>query len=371
MTAPDIQAGPVPASDARVDLKGMTLARIEAFVRPLGKERFRARQILKWIYQRRATVFAEMTDLSKDFRAELDRVARLSRLELAHRQGSDDGSAKLVWRLDDGLRIESVLIPEEGRLTLCVSTQVGCAMACRFCVTAKGGFTRNLSAAEIVNQVIQAQELSERRVSNIVLMGMGEPLLNFDAVLDAVEVVQYEDGLNFSHRKITLSTVGIVPRMRELGERSPINLAVSLHGTTQAAREALMPISGRFTLEEVLEACRSFPLPQRKLITFEYILLRGINDDVEDAGRLAKLLRGIPAKVNLIPYNPTPLTDYRRPSDGAVRAYQQALLDRGIQTSVRTTRGDDVSAACGQLGGYAQARPGRATLPVADLGPDR
>ncbi len=355
---------PEKVEDTRTDLKGMTLSSLEEFLRPLGKEKYRARQILKWMYRLRAHSFDDMTDLSKELRRELSDVARLSRLEMGEHHSSEDGSAKFVWRLEDGLRIESVLIPEDNRLTLCISTQVGCAMGCRFCVTAVGGFTRNLTRAEIVNQILQAQEHSERRISNIVLMGMGEPLLNFDPVLDAVEVAQYEDGLNFSHRKITLSTVGIVPRMEELGKRSPINLAVSLHGTTEAARSALMPISQTFGIEEVLDACRKFPLPHRKLITFEYILLQGINDDVEDARRLARLLRGIPAKVNLIPYNQNPHTEYRRPTDAMVKAYQQVLLDRGIQTSVRTTRGDDVAAACGQLGGYVQVRPGRASLPV-------
>lgn len=346
--------------DPRIDLLGMSLSELETFaVDVLGEKAFRGRQLFKWIYGKSETDFSVMTDMSKAVRAKLDKVARISRMKPAEVHRSNDGTIKFLWELRDGLKIESVLIPEVKRLTLCISTQVGCAMACDFCVTGKGGFTRNLDKSEILGQIIQAQTYADddRRISNIVLMGMGEPLLNLDNVIDTMETAQNEDGLGLSHRKITLSTIGLVPQLEELGKRSRINLAVSLHGTTNENRSAIMPINDKYDIETLVDALKRYPLPNRKAVTIEYILLRGINDDVDDAHRLAKLLRGVKAKVNLIPYNDNPFTEYKRPRDKDILAYQEVLMSYGIHTVTRLNRGNDIAAACGQLGGYEQQHP--------------
>jgi len=232
-------------------------------------------------------------------------------------------------------------------------------MACDFCVTGKGGFTRNLDRGEILGQIVQAQDYAEggARISNVVLMGMGEPLLNLDNVVSAMDTAQEADGLGLSHRKITLSTIGLVPQLAELGRRSRVNLAVSLHGTTNEARSALMPINDTYAIEDLIAALKAFPLPPRKAVTIEYILLKGVNDTEEDAHRLARLLRGLRSKVNLIPYNDNPFTGYRRPDDRAILAYQEVLMGHGIHAITRLNRGNDIAAACGQLGGYKQQHP--------------
>ena len=348
----------------RVDLFGMTLEEIEAFIEPLGKSRYRARQILRWLYRTPVKSFDEMTNISKGFRRDLGRIAIIGRLELGARRRSSDDTVKYAWRLADGECIESVLIPEVDRLTLCISTQVGCALRCRFCATGLGGFRRNLTASEILAQIVQVQEDSERRISNVVLMGMGEPLLNLDEVVRAMTIAQYDEGLNRSHRRITLSTVGLMPQLAELGRRSEINLAVSLHATTQEAREALMPAAARkLPLDRLMEACREFPLPHRKQITFEYILFGGINDDLADARRLVRLLHGVRAKVNLIPFNPHSGLDFRAPEPAAIEAYQERLARSHINGAIRSARGLDIEAACGLLTGH---RPTGPDLPSSD-----
>jgi len=358
-----VQLGQVPRAavkDPRVDLMGMSMDDLKVFaVDTLEEKSFRGKQLFKWIYGKRETDFDVMTDISKGVRAKLKKIARISRLEPAEVHRSTDGTIKFLWELRDGLKVESVLIPETKRLTLCISTQVGCAMGCDFCVTAKGGFTRNLDKGEILGQIVQAQEYAEdqRRISNIVLMGMGEPLLNLDNVIDTMETAQDSDGLGMSHRKITLSTIGLIPQLEELGRRSRINLAVSLHGTTNENRSSIMPINDKYNIEELVGALKRYPLPTRKAITIEYILLRGINDDVDDAHRLARLLRGVKAKVNLIPYNDNPFTEYKRPRDRDILAYQEVLMSYGLHTITRLNRGGDIAAACGQLGGYKQQRP--------------
>ena len=345
--------------DDRVDLLGMSQADLEGFaVDVLGEKSFRGKQLFKWIYQKRSDDFDLMTDMSKVVRTKLQRVAKISRLGVAEAHHSTDGTIKFLWELHDGLKVESVLIPEVKRLTLCISSQVGCAMGCDFCVTAKGGFTRNLSKAEILGQIVQAQDHApERRITNIVLMGMGEPLLNLDNVIETMETAQDQSGLGLSHRKITLSTIGLIPQLEELGRRSRINLAVSLHGSTSAARSAIMPINDKYDIGQLIAALKAYPLPNRKMITIEYILLRGINDDVRDAHRLARLLRGVRAKVNLIPYNSNPFTEYQRPADRDILAYQEVLMSYGVHTVTRLNRGNDIAAACGQLGGYKQQHP--------------
>jgi 23S rRNA (adenine2503-C2)-methyltransferase len=355
------RGGPAVAADPRPDLVGMSVAEMEDFaVSVLGESKFRGRQLFKWVYGKRARTFEQMSDIGRKLREKLEKMARISRMELRAAQQSNDGTIKFLWGLEDGLQIESVLIPEESRLTLCISTQVGCPVDCDFCVTGKGGFTRNLSKAEILGQIVQAQEHAEGRdISNLVLMGMGEPLLNLDNVVESMETAQHDDGLQISHRRITLSTVGLIPQLEELGRRSRVNLAISLHAPTDDQRTALMPINRKYPLADLVAALKRFPLPHRKMVTIEYVMLRGVNCSVEDAHQLAKLLRGVRAKVNLIPYNRNPFTKYERPDDKEILAFQETLMSHGLHTVVRLNRGNDIAAACGQLGGYKQQRPKR------------
>jgi 23S rRNA (adenine2503-C2)-methyltransferase len=353
--------GSKPEVDDRIELMGMSLSDLQTFaVDVLEDKPFRGKQLFKWIYQKKVTDFSLMTDVSKKARAKLVGLAKISRLDERVVQKSSDGTMKFLWGLHDDLQVESVLIPETTRMTLCISTQVGCPIDCDFCVTAKGGFTRNLEKGEILGQIVQAQLHSpDIPITNIVLMGMGEPLLNLDNVIETMETAQDPDGLGMSHRKITLSTVGLIPQMKELGERSRINLAVSLHGTTEEQRSAIMPINRKYSLVELVAAMKAFPLPNRKAITIEYILLKGVNDSIADAHRLAKLLRGLKSKVNLIPYNKNPYTQYERPENKDILAFQEVLMSKGLHTITRLNRGGDIDAACGQLGGYKQQKPGR------------
>lgn len=343
---------PTPTLAQKTDLRNFDLLDLQAFIKPLGKERFRATQLMKWLYQKDAQSFDDMTDLSKSFREELSRIATLSRMEPHTILNSDDGTRKFLYSLEDGFEIESVVIPEEDRLTLCISTQVGCPLACSFCVTGLGGVKRNLRVSEILGQILGVQRhLSDgQRLTNIVVMGMGEPLLNYDNVVKALKISLYEDGLNFSHRRITLSTAGVVPNIDRLAQDLPVNLAVSLNATTDAMRRELMPITRRYSLNELLDACRRYPLQHKKRITFEYVLLAGINDTHEDAARLFRLLKGIQAKVNLIPYNENAWSGYRAPDFETVKAFQHYLVSRHVLASVRWSRGPDIGAACGQLG---------------------
>lgn len=359
MSDSSAQLATLTTADPRQDLLGMTMNELCTFAEEvLGERAFRGKQLFKWIYQKDCTDFLVMTDMGKSVRKKLVDVARVSRLEVRQAEHSRDGTIKFLWGLDDGLQVESVLIPEDRRMTLCISTQVGCPLACDFCVTGKGGYVRNLTRAEILLQIMQAQLHSpERRISNIVLMGMGEPLLNLDNVLPAMEIVQENEGLGISHRRITLSTVGLLPQLEEFGRRSRINLAISLHGTTNPQRTKLMPINRKYPLEDLMAVLRRFPLPHRKQVTIEYILIKGVNDSVDDAHRLVELLRGLPSKVNLIPYNNNPFTEYETSEQRDILAFQEVLMGARVHTMTRLNRGDDISAACGQLGGYKQQRP--------------
>lgn len=336
---------------ARPDLKDLTYEELQAFVLGLGEPRYRAEQLFRWIQSRGARSFGEMTDLPTGLRERLAREAEIGSATVAAEQASVDGTRKLLLALRDGLRIESVLIPEEKRLTLCVSTQVGCALACAFCATGKMGLRRHLRPGEIVDQVLRAGELAggARRITNLVLMGMGEPLHNYEGTIKALRILCDPRGLHFSPRRITLSTVGMIPQMLQLGAEIPVKLAVSLHAADDATRGRLMPINRRYGLEALIEACRKFPRPQRNRITFEYVMLKGVNTSREDADRLGRLLEGLPSKVNLIPFNEHPGAEFERPSDDEVAAFQQRLLTHGIPVLVRATRGRDIAAACGQL----------------------
>ncbi|MGE4344471.1 MAG: 23S rRNA (adenine(2503)-C(2))-methyltransferase RlmN [Geoalkalibacter sp.] len=336
--------------DTRVDIKNFDLEQLTAFLGGMGKESFRARQIFGWLYRKGADSFSQMTDLSKAFREELERRACISSLPVETAEVSGDGTCKYLLRLQDGQTVESVRIPMEGgRDTLCISSQVGCAMQCRFCLTGSFGLTRNLSSSEIVNQVCAA--LKDGPIHNIVFMGMGEPLHNLDNVVTALKILFAREGFDYSPRKITVSTCGLVPEMKELGRRIRVNLAVSLNATTDELRHRLMPVNQRYPLEQLMAACREFPLPPRGRITFEYILMEGLNDSQADAKRLVKLLHGIKAKVNLIPFNAYEDSPFKPPEEKIVRAFQTYLLDRDIVAIRRASKGADISAACGQLKG--------------------
>ena len=304
------------------------------------------------MWQRGARTFAEMDDITKDLRRKLEERCYISFLEPALVLRSVDGVVKYVWTLEDGLQIESVLIPEENRVTLCMSSQVGCAMACTFCLTGDLGLKRHLKISEIANQALQVgRQLPDgQRITNLVLMGMGEPLHNLPNLIPALDICLDDFAMKFSHRRVTVSTVGLVPKMGELAAALPVNLAVSINATTEAQRNEIMPITRRHSLKDLIQACRDFPLPSGKRITFEYVMFRDFNDTLQDAARLFDLLQGIPTKVNLIPYNENPGQDLKAPSDVDVQAFQHYFLSRGTACHIRTTRGLDISAACGQLG---------------------
>ncbi len=342
----------VSGDASRVDVKNLDMDGLRAFVMSLGDRGFRAKQLHKWIYQKDAASFDEMTDLSKSFRALLSRRAFISGLEPYRIMDGDDGTRKFLFRLRDGYEIESVLIPEERRQTLCISTQVGCPLACSFCVTGLGGVKRNLVTAEIIGQVqaVRRRMPAGKRLSNIVVMGMGEPLLNYENVVRALRICLDDDGFGFSHRRITLSTAGVVPGIHRLARDLPVNLAISLNAVTQSLREKIMPIARRYDLDALLDACRRYPLQRNKKLTFEYVLLKGLNDSLDDAKRLIRLLRGIQCIVNLIPYNENEWIGYRSPSREQVKRFQDVLIRSGMMASVRWSRGPDISAACGQLG---------------------
>jgi 23S rRNA (adenine2503-C2)-methyltransferase len=361
----------------KTNLKQLSKQELFLFMQQIGQKKFRADQITSWIYKKLAASFDEMTDLSMAFREELKNIAVISSLTILQRQVSKDGTQKFLFELEDGQTIESVLIPNskgEGRFTQCISSQVGCAVGCKFCMTGRLGLKRNLKAYEIVDQVIAVkrfiaqqrascppsasnevqQELSEQgreksEITNIVFMGMGEPFNNFNEVSQALSILTGLMG--FSRRGITVSTAGIVPGIQKLAGIKPlVNLAVSLNATTDEVRNRIMPVNKKYPLKELIRACKDFPLPPRRRITFEYVMLEGINDSDDDAKRLAKLLAGIRSKVNLIPYNPLNNSgELRSPSESRVLAFQDILKKAGMTAMIRKSMGSDISAACGQL----------------------
>jgi 23S rRNA (adenine2503-C2)-methyltransferase len=337
---------------SRTNLLDLDPAAFESVGESLGVERYRGRQLAAWIYRRDAADFDAMSDLARPFRAALAERYFIGLPVIERATPSHDGSQKLVLRLADGARIQSVLMPDEDRLTLCVSTQVGCGFGCAFCLTGTMGVERDLAAGEIVGQVLAARRLLEpgRRITHVVYMGMGEPLANYAATVASLRTVTDARGLGFSPRRVTVSTVGLVPAIERLGRESlRVNLAISLHATTDEVRGRLMPINRGFPIAALISACRRFPLAMRQRITFEYVLLDGVNDEPEDARRLASLLRGLRAKVNLIPFNDWPGSGYRRPPLARILGFQAILLERGITATVRWSKGEDIGAACGQL----------------------
>jgi len=339
------------------DLRSMSRGELEALVAELRERPFRARQIYRWLHRRGAASLDELTDVPRSLRGALAERCTLTTLTRDAEQRSSDGTIKWRWRTADGLAIESVYMPEAERKTLCVSSQVGCAMGCTFCLTATLGLVRNLTAGEIVDQVHRANhrlvELGEgegpRPLTNLVFMGMGEPLANFEQLKSSLEILLSEDGPNFSHRHVTVSTAGLAPMIRRLGEETQVKLAVSLNATTDEVRARIMPIDRRYPIADLLAACRAFPMKQGRRITFEYVMLGGVNDADEDAARLGRILKGIPAKVNLIPFNESAGLPLRAPEPARVEAFRDALVQAGITAVVRKSRGRDISAACGQL----------------------
>ena len=337
----------------KTDLKGLGAHEIEQWAMGQGLDAYRGRQIRHWLFKKLAKSFEEMTTLPKDLRASLQEKACIGHLEKIETQESRDGTKKYLFKLEDDHFIESVLIPERDHCTLCISSQAGCAMDCRFCLTAKQGLKRNLTASEIVDQVIHVKRSMSNpdRLTNIVFMGMGEPLANYEAVKRAVINLMDDTGLNFSTRKITLSTCGLVPQMERWGSEVNIKLAVSLNAADDNTRSLLMPINKKYSLEALLEACKTFPLPRGERITFEYILIKEINDSDDDARNLAEMLTGIQAKVNLIPLNSHEGTPMSPPSMERINQFQEILLKRNYTAIIRKSRGSDILAACGQLSG--------------------
>lgn len=336
-----------------IDLKHLTMREMEEFVKSAGGKSYRAGQIAKWIFERGVSDFVLMTDLGKDLRARLSAISRITGLRLVARQASSDGTVKFLYRLEDGLTVESVWIPGGKRRTLCVSTQAGCRLNCGFCLTGKNGFRRNLCAAEIVDQVIQSRAgAPDGRITNVVLMGMGEPLDNYENTLRALKVMTEPDFHLIGARRITLSTAGVVPGIRRLaGDFPGVKLAVSLNSCDNAVRSRIMPVNKKYPLEELRKALGAFPLPKGKRITLEYVLLSGVNDSIEDAQKLVRFVAGLKAKINLIPFNQCAQLPYKSPSSQTVKRFREYLTGRGLPVFIRASRGADIMAACGQLDG--------------------
>jgi 23S rRNA (adenine2503-C2)-methyltransferase len=337
----------------RPNIRDMSLPEIEALITQLGKEKYRARQIMKYLYQKGATSFGEMTALSREFRTRMEDLVVLTEPSIDRIQTSSDGTKKALFRLGDGLFIESVLIPGRNHWTACISTQAGCAMGCLFCLTGRQGLLRDLRPSEITGQMTMLRRCTPEgpEIKNIVLMGMGEPLANYDHTVKAIRILTSDDGLGFSNRKITVSTCGLAPQIVRLGQEICVNLAISLNAPDDRRRNALMPVNRKYPLATLLEACRDYPMPGRRMLTFEYILMAGVNDSPADAKKLAHLLRNIRCKLNLITFNEFSGSPFRTPSPEAVSAFQQVLLDHHYTAILRVSRGRDILAACGQLSG--------------------
>lgn len=353
----------------KVNLLGLSREKMQAFCVSLGEKPFRAQQLLKWIHHRGVDDFDDMTDISKVLRARLKDCAEIRPPEVVSEKTSKDGTRKWAVRVSGGSLVETVLIPDGDRGTLCVSSQVGCSLDCSFCSTGKQGFQRDLTAAEIIGQVWLAiksydafPSTDKRVVTNVVMMGMGEPLLNFDNVVDAMAIMLDDFGYAISKRRVTLSTSGVVPALDKLGDVSTVSLAISLHAPNNALRNELVPINRKYPIEELLAACGRYWEKQtdtHRVTTIEYTLIAGVNDSPAQARELLELLKDFPCKLNLIPFNPFDLSDYRRPSKTAVNRFWQILSDSHIVTTVRSTRGDDIDAACGQLVGQVADRTKR------------
>ena len=356
-----------PAS--KVNLLGMTRAQLEAFFGEIGEKKFRAQQVMKWMHHQGVSDFQAMTNLGKGLRDRLESCAEITPPQIESQQDSADGTRKWAIKVDGGALVEAVLIPEGDRATLCVSSQVGCSLDCKFCSTGKQGFQRDLTAAEIIGQVWLAinsydgwQAGKGRVVTNVVMMGMGEPLLNFDNVVSSMELMCDDLAYGLSKRKVTLSTSGVVPALDRLAELSDVSLAVSLHAPNDAIRNEIVPINRRYPIATLLDSARAYidaQTDRKRVVTIEYTLLAGVNDQVEHAHELAALLKDYPCKINLIPFNDFPNSGFERPSGNAVSRFWKVLMEAGFIVTVRTTRGDDIDAACGQLVGDVNDRTKR------------
>lgn len=322
-----------------------------------GERPFRAGQIYKWLYVRLADSFDQMTDLSKPFRQMLAGDFHIGRLAVAREMVSSDGTRKFLFRLADGQTAESVLIPERNHFTLCISSQVGCAQGCRFCLTGQGGLVRNLTSSEIVGQVWEVRKLisDPAQLTNLVFMGMGEPLANYGPLVQAIQVLTSSDwGMKFATRRVTVSTAGLVPRLLDLGRDTRVNPAISLNAVDDSLRSELMPINRKYPIAQLLEGCRRYPLVRGRKLTFEYILFSGLNDTPDHARKLARLLAPLKAKINLIPFNPHPGSPFQRPSEERIQAFQAILIQKHFTSVVRYSKGLDIMAACGQLRAQGQ-----------------
>jgi 23S rRNA (adenine2503-C2)-methyltransferase len=369
---PDIFAAAVADADAPINLIGMDRADMEAALAEMGEPRFRADQLFKWVYGKGVTDFEEMTNISRVARARLAERFVLTRPGISRDMASEDGTHKWLLNLGDGNEVECVHIPESDRGTLCVSSQIGCTLNCQFCHTGTQKLVRNLGPTEIVGQIMLARDhlgewptaerptIYERELSNIVMMGMGEPLYNFENVAKALKIVMDDAGIAISRRRITLSTAGVVPLIERCGEELGVNLAVSLHASRDELRDQIVPINRKYPIAELLQACRNYPgLKNSRRITFEYVMLRDVNDSDADARELVRIIAGIPAKVNLIPFNPWPGAPYDRSTDERIEAFAEIVRNAGYPSPVRTPRGEDIMAACGQLKSDSE-RPRRA-----------
>ncbi len=363
--SPDLNPEQFASADGqRVNLIGIPRAQLNDMLVERGHKPFRTKQLWQWLYWHGVTDFDAMTNLSKDFRQKLADEFVIERPQVSEALNSVDGTAKWLLKFPDGNEVETVHIPEADRGTLCVSSQVGCTLTCKFCHTGTQKLVRNLTAAEVVGQMMLARDAfgewptpsdHSRMITNVVMMGMGEPLYNYDNVAAALRIVMDGEGLSLSKRRITLSTSGVVPAMRKCGEELNVNLAVSLHAVDDDTRNHIMPINKKYPLEELLDACRTYPgVTNARRITFEYVMLKGVNDSDADARQLVRLLKGIPSKINLIPFNPWPGSDFECSSATRIAAFQTIIQDAGLSAPVRTTRGEDILAACGQLKSESQ-----------------
>jgi len=362
------------SESTKTNLLGMSPEKLGDFFETIGEKRFRSTQVLKWIHQFGVDNFDDMTNISKALRQKLTDSAEIREPEVIMQKTSKDGTRKWVIKTEGGSSVEMVLIPDGDRRTLCVSSQVGCSLDCSFCSTGKQGFNRNLTAAEIIGQLRIAiksygpfDPSGDRRVSNVVLMGMGEPLMNFNNVVDAIKLMMEDNAYGLSKRRVTLSTAGVVPAIDKLGEETDVSLAVSLHAPNDELRDQLVPVNQRYPISELVDACNRYlsKLNDKRVITVEYTLMAGVNDQPEHARQLVKLLRKVPSKLNLIPFNPFPNSGYERPSDEAIDTFKQIMVRGGVLTTVRRTRGDDVDAACGQLVGQVEDRTRRSAKYIA------
>ena len=350
----------------KVNLLNYTLAKLEEFFLEIGEKKFRARQVFRWLHIYGAESFAEMTDIAKTLRAKLEEVAIIEAPALVSEQISADGTRKWALEVSGGNKIEAVFIPEDGRGTLCVSSQVGCALECQFCSTARQGFNRNLSSGEIVGQLWWANKRlgkdpkGEKLITNVVMMGMGEPLVNYDNVIDAMKIMLDDNAYNLSKRKLTLSTSGVVPKIDTLADDCPVALAISLHASNDEVRDEIIPLNKKYPISQLLAACQRYlDKSPKNYITFEYVMLKDVNDHIEHARELTKLMRGIECKFNLIPFNPFPNSGFESSSWEQILRFQKILQNAGYIATVRKTRGDDIDAACGQLVGRVQDKTKR------------